>query len=397
MTIHTPTAAPARSTPSASSWWITGGAVLGDHSFVDRDLALAEDVIVDAAPASARRFDARGLLVVPGLIDIHGDAFERQLMPRPRVAFPLDMALLETDRQVIASGITTVYHGVTWSWEPGLRGPDMARDLLHAIETLRPRLAAHTRYHLRQETYNLEAEPTILEWIAAGRLGCVAFNDHMTGTFKVRHRPDKVGKMVERSGLSPEAFNALVEAVYARKDEVPDSIRRLAAAAKVAGVPVLSHDDMSPDERAWHRSLGVTIAEFPITEETAAAAAAAGDAIVFGAPNVVRGGSHTGCPTAAEMVARGHCTVLASDYYYPALLAAPFRLARDGHATLAHALALVTRGPAEALGLSDRGRIALGLQADLALIDPGPDQASPQVVATFARGRLVHCTDASRL
>lgn len=397
MTVYQPIAATAVSPTPAQSWWIVGGSVLGEGVFAERDVAVVDSRIGEIAPGGARRFDARGLLVVPGLIDIHGDAFERQVMPRPRVAFPLDMALLDTDAQVIASGITTVYHGVTWSWEPGLRGPDMARDLLDAIEALRPRLAADTRYHLRQETYNLDAEPIILEWLAAGRLGCVAFNDHMTGTFKARHRPEKIGKMVERSGLSTDAFTALVEAVYSRKDEVPDSIRRLALAAKAAGVPVLSHDDMSPEERAWHRSLGVTIAEFPITEETAAAAAEAGDAIVFGAPNVVRGGSHTGCPTAAEMVARGHCTVLASDYFYPALLAAPFRLARDGHATLARALDLVTRGPAEALGLKDRGRIATGLRADLAVIDPGPEGATPRVVATFAGGRLVHCTDASRL
>lgn len=371
--------------------------MLGADGFAERDVHVIDGVLAEAASPEARRFDARGLLIVPGLIDIHGDAFERQVMPRPRVAFPLDLALLDTDRQVVANGITTVYHGVTWSWEPGLRGPEMARDLLEAIEALRPRLAADTRYHLRQETYNLDAEPTILEWLAAGRLGCVAFNDHMTGTFKARHRPEKVGKMVERSGLSTEAFTALVEAVYARKDEVPASIQRLSAAAKAAGIPVLSHDDMSPEERAWHRSLGITIAEFPVTEETAAAAAEAGDAIVFGAPNVVRGGSHTGCPTAAEMVARGQCTVLASDYFYPALLAAPFRLARDGHASLAAAFELVTKGPAAALGLTDRGRIADGLRADLAVIDPGGPDTPATVVATFVAGRIVHLTDASRL
>ena len=111
--------------------------------------------------------DARGLLVLPGIVDVHGDAFERQVMPRPRVAFPLDIALLESDRQAVSNGITTVFHGVTWSWEPGLRGAENARAILAGIERIRPRLGADTRYHLRHETYNLDAEPEITEWLPA--------------------------------------------------------------------------------------------------------------------------------------------------------------------------------------------------------------------------------------
>ena len=125
--------------------------------------------------------DATGLLVLPGIVDIHGDAFERQMMPRPRVAFPLDIALLESDRQAVSNGITTVFHGVTWSWEPGLRGAENARAILAGIERIRPRLGADTRYHLRHETYNLDAEPEINEWLADRRIDAIAFNDHMSG------------------------------------------------------------------------------------------------------------------------------------------------------------------------------------------------------------------------
>lgn len=140
--------------------------------------------------------DAGGLLVLPGIIDLHGDAFERQLMPRPGVDFPVDVALVDSDRQAIANGITTVFHGTTWSWEPGLRGAENARLLLQAIETLRPQLAADTRVHLRQETYNLDAEAEILQWLADGRIDLLAFNDHMdlTGITK----PAKRARMVER-------------------------------------------------------------------------------------------------------------------------------------------------------------------------------------------------------
>jgi alpha-D-ribose 1-methylphosphonate 5-triphosphate diphosphatase len=196
--------------------------------------------------------------------------------------------------------------------------------------------------------------------------------------------------MVERTGLSHEDFMALAENVWNRRDEVPGSIERLAAAARAAGIPVMSHDDMTPQMRRWYRELGVAVAEFPLDEATAREAAAHGEAIVFGAPNVVRGGSHTGCPAAEAMVRAGLCTILASDYYYPALPLAPFILARKGAANFAAAWRLVSQGPAEALGLSDRGLIAPGKRADLVLVAPEPQ---PRIVATIAGGRLVHLVD----
>jgi phosphonate metabolism protein PhnM len=142
----------------------------------------------------------------------------------------------------------------------------------------------------------------------------------------------------------------LAEAVYSRRDEVAGSVSRLAQAALEAGVPTLSHDDMTPQMRAWYRSLGVRVAEFPIDVATAREAAAHGEAIVFGAPNVVRGGSHLGCPGAEDMVRQGLCTILASDYYYPALALAPFILARKGAAVFTEAWKLVSQAPAHGAG-----------------------------------------------
>jgi alpha-D-ribose 1-methylphosphonate 5-triphosphate diphosphatase len=385
------------SSPSSRSWRIAGGEVLGKSGWSESDLDLADGTIAPGPVAGGLTIDARGLYVLPGLVDVHGDAFERQLMPRPGVSFAIETALLDTDRQLVANGITTAFHGVTWSWEPGLRGAENAAALLEALETLGDRLSADTRFHLRHETYNLDGEAEILQWIRAGRIGCLAFNDHMEGTLKSRSRPEKIAKMIERTGLDAEDFVRLVEAVHGRRDEVPSSIMRLAEAARMAGIPVLSHDDMTPDMRRWYRDLGVTIAEFPINEETAVEAAAVGEAIVFGAPNVVRGGSHTGCPTASEMAGKGLCTILASDYYYPAMLAAPFRLAREDVLSFAEAYALVSTSPARAFGLHDRGEIAPGKRADIILVDPGREGGEPRVVATFVAGRLVHLADGERV
>ena len=340
--------------------------------------------------------DASGLLVLPGIVDLHGDAFERQIMPRPGVDFPIDVALVDSDRQAIGNGITTVYYATTWSWEPGLRSGDNARQLLEAIETLRPQLAADTRFHLRHETYNLDAESEIGEWLSDGRVDLFAFNDHMESIVASAARPRKRAQIVERCGISNEEFDRLVERIVSRSHDVPASIARLAETARDANVKMLSHDDESPEMRRAFRAQGVGIAEFPVNEETAREAVDGGDAVVFGAPNVVRGGSHTGWTRAADMIAKGLCSILASDYYYPAQLLAAFRLAADGVLPLAKAWDLISAAPARAAGLIDRGILAEGYRADIILVD---DDAPlrPRIVAVIAAGRLVHLTDSSRV
>jgi alpha-D-ribose 1-methylphosphonate 5-triphosphate diphosphatase len=378
---------------------IQGGKALIDGEFIETSLRIAErdiDTVGSEATRASLYIDARGLKVLPGIVDLHGDAFERQMMPRAGVDFPIDVALADSDRQAISNGITTVFHATTWSWEPGLRSGDNARALLEAIEALRPQLAADTRFHLRHETYNLDAESEIAPWLAEGRVDLFAFNDHMDGTVADLAKPRKRNRMVERTGLSNEEFDRLVERVLSRASDVPASITRLAAAARAANVRMLSHDDNSPAMRKSFREQGVSIAEFPVNEETARAAASAGDFIVFGAPNVVRGGSHTGWTKASDMIAKGLCSVLASDYYYPAQLLAAFRLVADGVLPLAEAWSLISAAPARAANLDDRGVLAEGRRADILVVDDKVP-LRPRIVAVVAAGRLVHLTDASRL
>ena len=159
---------------------------------------------------------------------------------------------------------------------------------------------------------------------------------------------------------------------------------------------MLSHDDNSPAMRKAFRAQGVSIAEFPVNEETAREAASGGDAIVYGAPNVVRGGSHTGWTKAADMIEKGLCSVLASDYYYPAPVLAAFRLAADGVRRLTQAWELISAAPARATGLADRGVLAEGRRADILLVeDTAP--LRPRIVAVIAAGRVVHLTDTNRI
>ncbi|WP_424811881.1 alpha-D-ribose 1-methylphosphonate 5-triphosphate diphosphatase [Roseococcus sp. YIM B11640] len=363
------------------SWNIAGGTVLRDGALAPGDVTLAEGLIAVGPGAADRRFDADGLIVMPGLIDIHGDAHERAMQPRPNVDFPAGFAMRDAAAQLLASGITTAYLGVTLSWEPGLRSLQAFEATIGALRAPPP--GPDIRVHLRFEADNFEAEPAALAAMAAGEVHLLGFNDHTPGIRKKLGNPKELGKYAGRAGVGEEEFRALAEAAYARRDEIPQSRARMSEAARAAGIPMLSHDDARLEDRALFRALGAGICEFPMTEPVAQDARAAGEAVVMGSPNVVRGGSHLGWASAAPLAERGLVTVLASDYHWPALLAAPFRMAARGVMNLAQAWALVSSNAADALGLGDRGRIAPGLRGDLALVTPDGGLA-----AVFSRGEL---------
>lgn len=364
---------------------------------------------IDVARDGAMVIPGRGRTLAPAFIDIHGDAFERQLMPRPGVTVPTEAALLETDRQLSANGIATAYHALTLSWEPGLRSVDTGWQVVRGLAALRHRLTADNRIQLRWETFCPEAEPLIAHVLAGPDRPALAFNDHTTVALlhpeiAVHDRPfdqvetypvtdlaapaflHKMGERARRAHMTTGDFVALIAKVWARRLEVPGLVEQIATLARAHGTPMLSHDDAQTETRAYYRALGARVAEFPMHERVFLAAREAGDPIVLGAPNAMRGGSHLGSPGAAEMIARGLCDILASDYYYPAMLGAIVRLHSDRVAPLPALWKLVTTNPAAAMGLSDRGRIAPGLRADLVLLD-WPDGHAPAPLRTWVAGR----------
>jgi alpha-D-ribose 1-methylphosphonate 5-triphosphate diphosphatase len=376
-----------------SCYALVGGQTLLPHGLEPDAVVLVEDGLIAAVGSEtggAPVVDAKGLYVLPGIIDLHGDAFERQLMPRPGVHFDIQLALAETDRQLLANGICTAYHGVTYSWEPGLRGREAMRHMVSALDAAKPHLVCDTKLHLRQESYNLDGEADILEWLAQGKLALLAYNDHLPEILRKLDRANDVTTIMQRTGLNASELHQLAQRVAARQDEVQASTRRLAAAAVAAGVAQASHDDPSPEVRQWYQDLGCGISEFPKTKPTAALARTLGNHVVFGSPNVVRGGSHqANAVAAAHMVSEQLCTVLTSDYYYPAMLPAAFRLADEGLCSFAQAWAMISSNPADAANLNDRGRLQAGLRADITIVKATPGR-SAHAVTSIVAGRIAY-------
>jgi alpha-D-ribose 1-methylphosphonate 5-triphosphate diphosphatase len=369
---------------------VTGGRCLvPGEGLVPADILCIGDKIAEVGNAGRVGrpvIDASGCLVLPGIVDIHGDAFERQIMPRPRTIFPLDIAMLETDRQLVANGITTAYHGITVSWEPGLRSLPEAMRIVDAIDRLEGEFHADNRLHIRWETFALDQMPEVVGLFDRVRKPVLALNDHTLPTLAGSRTDIKVRSAAERALIDPATYMSLLEAAAERRDEVPGAIAAMSAAARAHHIPLLSHDDYTAAMRREFRAGGFAIAEFPMNRETLEEAAAAGDDIVLGAPNAVRGGSHNGAVNAREAIAAGLCTILASDYYYPAPLQAALLLAESGILSFGQAWNLISAAPARACGLSDRGAIGPGRRADLVILPEG----ARRPVAVIAGGLPVY-------
>ncbi len=362
-------------------------ALLSDGSVRAVNIGLDDGIIANLTVGAEAA--PRGLVALPGIVDLHGDAIEHPLMPRPGVDMPVEVALCDTDRRLAANGITTALHGLTCSWEPGLRSAETVDAVLDALERLAPTLWVDHRVHLRFESHALDAVEDARRWLAGGAVDLVSVNRHFPGVLAQCDEPGHLAPLAKRAGLDIDGYRALLLALAEREPEVEPAVAAVFAAAAKHGVAGASHDDRTAEERAANRARGATIVDFPTTAAAARAAAEAGEAVIMGAPNVLRGGSHMKGKgiSATDLVLAGDCGILASDYFYPALPAAAIKLWREHGMAFGRAWDLVSANPARAVGLHDRGVLAVGRRADIVLLDLGAAAgATPRVAGLWVAG-----------
>lgn len=338
-----------------------------DGTLIVRDGVIAE---VTASRAAAPSEEFEGDYLLPGLVELHTDHLENHYHPRPGVSWPAIPAVMAHDAQIAAAGITTVFDALrAGTFDPGDLSAQHAMTLATAVAEAQRlgQLRAEHFIHLRCELPCPDTAESARMTAAAGPLHIISIMDHTPGARQFV----SIGKFKEyylgKKLVLPEQIDGYIA-------ERRDFQSRYAAAnkqailelARAANVKVASHDDATVAHVEEAIADGVSIAEFPTTQEAAAAAHRNGLAVLMGAPNVVRGKSHSGNISAADVAASGHLDVLSSDYVPSSLLPAVFRLAADvpGMA-LADAVRLITFNPARAAGLDDRGVIAPGKRADL--------------------------------
>lgn len=313
--------------------------------------------------------DLDGDYLLPGLVELHTDNFERHLMPRPKVQWAETPALLAHDAEIAAAGITTVFDalGVGEADSDSLRGS--AWD--HVLATLdacaaRQLLRAEHHLHARCEL----PAPNTIELFAPfrghPRLSLISLMDHTPGQRQWEDLAQARVYYTGKKGWSREKFEhqvahaATLQAQYAAPHRA-----YFVDYCRTHGIALASHDDTTAAHVAQAQAEGAALSEFPTTLAAARAARERGLRIVMGAPNVVRGGSHSGNVAASELARAGLLDILSSDYVPDSLLGAVMRLAQDGILSLPAAVASVTRNPARAAAMPDRGELAPGLRADL--------------------------------
>ncbi|QLL43432.1 alpha-D-ribose 1-methylphosphonate 5-triphosphate diphosphatase [Sulfitobacter pontiacus] len=361
----------------------TGAQVLGADVLEPRPLAVAQGLITDVAQTT--RVDLDGYMIVPGIVDVHGDGFERHLAPRRGAMKTMHEGLVAAEAELAANGITTAVLAQFISWEGGLRGYEFAEQVFGAIQQVSDTLVTDLRGQLRLETHLLDLYADLPQRMQDWGLSYVVFNDHLPHDRLAKGQvPKRMVGQALKAGRNPDDHLRMMQDLHAQSADVPGALDWLCKVLAARGIQMGSHDDTTAEGRALWRKRGVRVAEFPETQEAAEAAAAAGDHVVLGSPNVVRGGSHNGNVSALDLISMGIGGALASDYHYPSPRRAAFMLADSGVLPLAQAWHLVSAGPAAVLGLSDRGVIATGKRADLLVLDA----QTRRVALTMSGGRV---------
>ena len=360
---------------------IEGGSVLienGEITAINSDIVGADKVI-----------DLKGKTLMPGMIDLHCDALEKEVEPRPNVHFPLDFACAQADKRNAAAGITTVYHALSFAHEElGVRNNDFAADIARAVNDWQPHGLVDNRVHCRYEITDETGLPVLKSLIDDNAMHLISMMDHTPGQGQFKDMAAYSNYLTQTYKKTADEVNVIVERKLEAASSAYFRMEELAQAAHAAGISVASHDDDSLERVETMNNVGADISEFPITLEAAQAANKAGMSTIFGAPNILRGESQSGSMKAIEAIHEGVADCLCADYSPASLIVAIFKIPELSDLDLPSAVRLVTSNPAKAARLDDRGEIAVGKRADLIVVDT--PAGLPQVSHVWCKGVSVY-------
>lgn len=343
--------------------------VLPEETVVSGAVLIEEGVITAVCPVVSKKatseLDLEGDYLLPGLIDLHGDAIETELNPRPNVGLPMDYAIAQGDRKCALAGITTMFHAI------GFHGEDSAYRNSEMMVELSRRIFYHehalvdNKIHCRFEMPVPSGIGYIRTLIEEGICSMVSLNDHTPGQGQYRDLSFIREYLKHKRGFSDEEIERHLAERIERAQNAEEYGQEMADIALAAGLPLASHDDEDAGKVIRRHGQGATITEFPLSVEAATAAKERGMHAIVGSPNVMRGGSTGTGAKAIDLVSADLADCLCSDYAPGTLLPAIFRIARELDWPLHRAVRLGTMGPAAAARLTDRGAIREGLRADL--------------------------------
>ncbi|MEK7391172.1 MAG: phosphonate metabolism protein PhnM [Fibrobacterota bacterium] len=337
--------------------------------------------------------DAKDAWLMPGFVDIHSDAIEKAVEPRPGARFPTEIAVRELDRQLAACGITTMFHSLSFAdMEDGLRSNNAAAAIIEEIHDLAPSLRVDTLVHSRFEVTDLGAVPYLETLAAEGKIHLLSLMDHSPGQGQYRDvaaYKGYYGKVYNKS--DEELDRILSRKAQARENGQSEAIAKLVGLCKRHEVALASHDDDTRQRIEWCVQEGVSISEFPTNLETALAARELGVKTCLGAPNIVRGGSQAKNMSARTAIESGCGDILCSDYLPLSILHAVFLLDLWGVRGLPEAASMASLAPAIATGIDTlTGSVEIGKRADLILVERR--HGLPDILRTWSRGREIYAS-----
>ncbi|OCX91303.1 MAG: phosphonate metabolism protein PhnM [Pseudomonas sp. CO183] len=359
-------------------------------SLLIRDGLIAD--ISEGASSLPQAQDLGGDLLLPGLVELHTDNLEKHMSPRPGVDWPSASAVLTHDAQIVAAGITTVFDALSIG-DINPKGKRMQQlgvmlEAIAAAEAAGQTRAEH-RLHLRCEVSHPQCLELFRELVEQPLVQLVSVMDHAPGQRQFARMEKYREYYMGKYHLSPAEMDRFVSEQLANSARHSDQQRAaIVDICRSRELALASHDDATLEHVTESADYGMAIAEFPTTFEAAEASHARGLKVLMGAPNIVRGGSHSGNIAAADLARRGVLDILSSDYYPASLLQAALGLAeQDNGYDLPRAIATISLAPARAAGLDDRGEIAVGLRADL--VQAQVHNGQPVIGQVWRQGRRV--------